>query len=990
MTDAPLTATQPPAESPLGIQQPLLPPVPLGQSMLQPKFFTPLGAQSLRVLDPAIFLAVPNLALPSEESSFQSPFFDAPDSSTPTQSTVPAIQTQPQPRSPKSAPSEINSPATAPFERIAEAPLIETSTVEDLAIAEPLIARSPLADLDTPIVEASINETPIAQTVAVETPIAEDLAIAEPLIARSPLAEPDAAISSALDANETSFNPTESAAIAQAFPIESLDLLESPSPLVSRFSTEAPTPTPAEPSIEPSISPVSALDSDPPRETANQYPEAPLERSPFSSDDEITPTSTQPTDSAAIQRTTNLADSTGSASPIAPISAENPITPAVTDLTRSDADLPESVQPESTSIDSIPTLPSESSPTVASPLSVDNSESIALTDLAIAQPMLDAPEAIARLTVDESIDPVVDVAQSVMQPASDIDGFPANQAEEPSLPAALAGERQTEVARLGDPEANVYISSTAKPISGETIQPSPLEPASENDPVAAIAAHPVENSISVDENIQPQTTDLVEEKLENGKLENPIEMSLEQSSVEPVIGSTSINPILNQTPIQPQIQATSSNTFSILQHQQEHPEENETSTDASNLFRRTEELEIESQPSLQNSFESAEETQNLQALDIESLAQPITLDTPVQRVQPETNTQIDSVSQSTIKPTIQLQAEAESIAAKTSATAIQTDALTQADTQSVPESLSTKWIDSSPAESAARSTHSPSDPSEALQIPSIQPISEISQPVQRKVVDKNIIPEAGATAEDESFIEAGQTSALPELPSVLQRLSVLEPIAQMQSIYTAPDTAPAPTVQPNPATRSSVIPEIQTQPFESLFEVPFEAPSIRRKSDIGTNDYSTQSAIASSPESLTPDSLTPNSLTPNSPTEDSPVPTEWGNIAELFNPSADFHSPLEPENTFPDDNYPDLLSSPHSTSTEMLQTSPALPVEAAAPVETETHGDREASAQAPDQSANSGSPEHLERLAQEVYQLIRQRLALERERGGKSGSGRLL
>lgn len=122
MTDAPLTATQPPAESPLGIQQPLLPPVPLGQSMLQPKFFTPLGAQSLRVLDPAIFLAVPNLALPSEESSFQSPFFDAPDSSTPTQSTVPAIQTQPQPRSPKSAPSEINSPATAPFERIAEAP----------------------------------------------------------------------------------------------------------------------------------------------------------------------------------------------------------------------------------------------------------------------------------------------------------------------------------------------------------------------------------------------------------------------------------------------------------------------------------------------------------------------------------------------------------------------------------------------------------------------------------------------------------------------------------------------------------------------------------------------------------------------------------------------------------------------------------------------------------------------------------------------------
>ncbi len=1033
MTDDPSPVTHTPAEPPLGIQQPLLPPVPLGQSMLQLKFFTPLGAQSLRVLDPSIFLPASNLAFTSEESPFQdSPFFDAPDSFTPSRSTVPTVQTQPQPRPRKPAPSEINLPTTAPFEGIAEtSPIekspIETSPVEDLAIAEPLIARSPLPEIDAAISSPATKAIPSA--------------------------------------------PSEVAAIAQTPQSEPLNQLESPSPSISRLSTETPIDTPAEHSIEPLPSNSSAL-NDPPTETANEYPEAPLlQRSPASSDNVIAPISPQPTYPAAIQQTTNLEDS---ASPIAPISAENTITAALTDLTSSDADLPKSIQPEPTSTDTILSVAPGLNPTI--PTS---------TDSTIAQPMLDAPEAISRLTSDESIEAVVDVAESVVQTASEQVSLENQEDEAPlssdSISQARGGkvvsllpiesdfrhsdfrhedgsntvsqealaapespefllltspdssvELSSTITRLSEPEASVDINSTSEP-SGETIQRSPLEPilsetamsAREDEPVAAIADHPLESPVSDVEIIQPKTTDPIHQGLRIA------EISREQLSSEP--------------------------------------------------------------------NRSVEELQDLQSLATENLSQSIPSDTPTQSIQPEINTQVETSVQLATEPTIQPLPEAPSIAVETPVTAIQTEALTQADTDLAPASLSTEWIDSSwidssPAESEAQSTPSPgsdrdpcdvvvrpeatqtpaiqpiselsqpvqrqvaevetirseagatvedesfieadrtrpssqnlpdldsknlaqpvtldalaqrvqpetntqidpvtqpnadliiqpaeaplivSDRSEAIQTPTIQPISEISQPIQRKVAAENVTSEAGATAENEGFIEADRSSVLPELPSVLQRLSILESIATMQSIY----PAPVPPSQPTPATRSSVIPEIQTQPFESLFEVPFETPSVRRKSDVGTNDYFMQGAIASRPESFTLDTLTSNSRT-----QDSPVRAEWASIAELLQPPADDYSKLEPENTFPDDNYSDLLSSTHSTSSEMIQTSPAPPVEAAAPVETETNSDR----QTPAQPNHSGSPEHLERLAQEVYQLIRQRLALERERSGKSGSGRLL
>ena len=76
--DRPTVPSPPAADPPLGIQRPFLPSMPLGQSMLQPKFLTPLGAQPLSILQPAIFSSGDADGV-AEESPFQdSPFFDSP------------------------------------------------------------------------------------------------------------------------------------------------------------------------------------------------------------------------------------------------------------------------------------------------------------------------------------------------------------------------------------------------------------------------------------------------------------------------------------------------------------------------------------------------------------------------------------------------------------------------------------------------------------------------------------------------------------------------------------------------------------------------------------------------------------------------------------------------------------------------------------------------------------------------------------------------
>jgi hypothetical protein len=962
MTDDPSTAIQPPAEIPLGIQQPLLSPIPLGQTMLQPKFFTPLGARSLRVLDPSIFLAVPDLAASNQdsfeqESSFQNPFFDAPNSSTSPQPTAPVVQTKPQPRSRTPASAETNFSPVDRFEAITETPITETPTTETPIVETPTV--DPIAAEDSlisPPTELNTAIAPVAPEVMTspEVPLSNSEAVSNREAESSEVQPPASNSEKASD---------------QISEIGNLgDKYISPG-LVSRLPTEVPAEDFSElsiPNVEDSISSL---------EPAIHQPDlSSFERSPaFSSDSDIIPTSiAQPTNSATIQR---LANSEASSLEIGSI-AEEPVISAMPDLSdpemnseaESDANLAGVVQPVS-ELSNLLDLPD-------------------LSDSAIAQTTIDlSDDTIARLPVNESIEPAIDIAESPVQSAFD---------------QALS-ENQENV---------VDASFPPKSIAEETIQRSPSEPTvaesalpdlDSDKPVSAIASHPA-NSPNITEVIQPETIDLQplsdeyatpvtsisplnppifgdfnsapsqnrdesgakadasEDELKNQELENPEKISFEPVNFEADIDSCAIAPIQDQTAIQPKVEANLADP-SDSQHQPDYPE-----------------------------------THPLQDLEPERTSQPIDLDASVSTFQAAINPQLESVNhldpiaQSNTElnqPKVELKTDP--IAAETPTSEIQPEMMTQAEADPTSDSFSPESIESTPAksddqvaDSSDSSDSSISDRSIEIQPLSIQPISTSSQPIQRKAFEaEDVVSDIRTTSENEDPVEIYRDSSLPPLPSVIQRLSILQAIASTPSLYPAPDwtvsdlTIPeSPAMQPGSVTRSSVIPEIQAQPFEPLFDVPFQAPDGMRKGNFA--------AIAPISESPTPTSSTPEAFT-----QESPVTTEWNSIAELFQPSENLDSTGEPEVAF-DDDYPQLLDSNNSAPNEIIQTSPVEIPEPSTPVEpephaTEQHGDRKTS-----NPSASSSPEHLERLAQEIYQLIRQRLALERERSGKSGSGRLL
>jgi hypothetical protein len=61
------------SDEPLGIKSPLLPPAPLGQSIIRRQFLVPLGARPIAILDPSIFLQRSDYDFPSD--SFQETAF---------------------------------------------------------------------------------------------------------------------------------------------------------------------------------------------------------------------------------------------------------------------------------------------------------------------------------------------------------------------------------------------------------------------------------------------------------------------------------------------------------------------------------------------------------------------------------------------------------------------------------------------------------------------------------------------------------------------------------------------------------------------------------------------------------------------------------------------------------------------------------------------------------------------------------------------------
>ena len=139
-----------------------------------------------------------------------------------------------------------------------------------------------------------------------------------------------------------------------------------------------------------------------------------------------------------------------------------------------------------------------------------------------------------------------------------------------------------------------------------------------------------------------------------------------------------------------------------------------------------------------------------------------------------------------------------------------------------------------------------------------------------------------------------------------------------------------------------------------------------------------------------------NVAAPDTASIGEPIATEWSSIAELF------EAPFEASETsrsapqsedFSDrdsdlNGYADLnLSSTKTAPSDIIQAKLKPPNQIS---ETSGAGAIEPSSESHNSAPAPASPEQLERLAQEIYQLVRQRLALERERFGKSGLGRSL
>lgn len=197
-----------------------------------------------------------------------------------------------------------------------------------------------------------------------------------------------------------------------------------------------------------------------------------------------------------------------------------------------------------------------------------------------------------------------------------------------------------------------------------------------------------------------------------------------------------------------------------------------------------------------------------------------------------------------------------------------------------------------------------------------------------------------------------RATELPELPTVLQRLSVWEPLVQTEPLgathsLSQPDV-PAPSFNP---------PEIQTQASD-------RAPDM-----VAANQRD-------APDGLPANQWNDQAVTPDR----TPPPTEWSSIAELFQSSREY-SRDDPEEADGTRGYPDLnpYSTPAPAPVEVIQRNP-VPV--SPPVSDPVTSPDPENSQPPPQSQPQASPEQLERLAQEIYRLVKQRLAIEGERSG--------
>ncbi|MDX2099275.1 MAG: hypothetical protein SFW36_15970, partial [Leptolyngbyaceae cyanobacterium bins.59] len=173
MTDTPDSSTaafSTSGEKPLGIYRPLLSPTALGQSMLQSKFMTPLGANSLTVLDPSVFSSQVEANPEDWQTPFEdSPFFDPPQRSRTPSPAPPGSQPTVQARSLETNTTNTTNSPTSSLQ-VQESPWAEQVQLfsESPAELEALSFNSNDSASEFPIAQPSL-ESPLSTTFPKET-----------------------------------------------------------------------------------------------------------------------------------------------------------------------------------------------------------------------------------------------------------------------------------------------------------------------------------------------------------------------------------------------------------------------------------------------------------------------------------------------------------------------------------------------------------------------------------------------------------------------------------------------------------------------------------------------------------------------------------------------------------------------------------------------------------------------------------------------------
>jgi len=237
-------------------------------------------------------------------------------------------------------------------------------------------------------------------------------------------------------------------------------------------------------------------------------------------------------------------------------------------------------------------------------------------------------------------------------------------------------------------------------------------------------------------------------------------------------------------------------------------------------------------------------------------------------------------------------------------------------------------------------------------------------------------PIDGLTSTEPNLIQpfqqtaATHLNALPTLPTVLQDLSVLNPLGSTHLIQAASLADMASPNEPVP-----VIARKQSNVFDNA--------------ESGVEQFPTSSPVQISSSSLPSQSALQTAPTASNTGAVADVPTEWSSIAELLNGSS-FSVPSPSAQASPP--FPDLqpfgstetVIQPQFESATRRSSADTIPT-----IQTDEEQSNVTEVTSETQAPADASPEQLEKLAREIYSLVRQRFKIEQERSGNSYSGRL-